>query len=131
MNNLFPNTNGHISPPKTTTARKLIIFSGGSAANNLVDVFNEVINNNACSLTYLIPISDNGGSSSELIRVFGGPGIGDIRSKQLFSCWQLTKSLLCPHGVWRGLFLAYIKCLSFLDCVAAKYHSVRSICSVS
>ena len=84
MNNLFPNTNGHISPPKTTTTRKLIIFSGGSAANNLVDVFNEVINNNACSLTYLIPISDNGGSSSELIRVFGGPGIGDIRSKQLF-----------------------------------------------
>lgn len=29
----------------------------------------------------IIPISDNGGSSSELIRVFGGPGIGDIRSR--------------------------------------------------
>jgi hypothetical protein len=28
----------------------------------------------------IIPISDNGGSSSELIRVFGGPGIGDVRS---------------------------------------------------
>jgi hypothetical protein len=28
----------------------------------------------------VIPISDNGGSSSELIRVFGGPGIGDVRS---------------------------------------------------
>jgi hypothetical protein len=25
-------------------------------------------------LSYIIPISDNGGSSSELIRVFGGPG---------------------------------------------------------
>lgn len=32
-------------------------------------------------LSYVIPISDNGGSSSELIRVFGGPGIGDIRSR--------------------------------------------------
>ena len=26
------------------------------------------------TLSYVIPISDNGGSSSELIRVFGGPG---------------------------------------------------------
>lgn len=32
----------------------------------------------------IIPISDNGGSSSELIRVFGGPGIGDVRSECLF-----------------------------------------------
>jgi hypothetical protein len=32
------------------------------------------------SLSSIIPISDNGGSSSELIRVFGGPGIGDVRS---------------------------------------------------
>ena len=32
----------------------------------------------------IIPISDNGGSSSELIRVFGGPGIGDVRSECIF-----------------------------------------------
>ena len=63
------------------SGRKLIVFSGGSAANNLVDVFEEVTTNNGCSLTYVIPISDNGGSSSELIRVFGGPGIGDVRSR--------------------------------------------------
>ena len=60
--------------------RKVVVFSGGSAANSLVDVFNEVIERNNCALTYVIPISDNGGSSSELIRVFGGPGIGDVRS---------------------------------------------------
>jgi hypothetical protein len=60
--------------------RKIVVFSGGSAANSLVDVFNEVIEKNNCALTYAIPISDNGGSSSELIRVFGGPGIGDVRS---------------------------------------------------
>lgn len=73
--------NGEISQPTASATRKLAVFSGGSAANNVVDVFNQVIDNNACSLTYIIPISDNGGSSSELIRVFGGPGIGDVRSK--------------------------------------------------
>ncbi|OCK78005.1 UPF0052-domain-containing protein [Lepidopterella palustris CBS 459.81] len=59
----------------------LVVFSGGSAANNLVDVFNTVSEHKKCPLSYVIPISDNGGSSSELIRVFGGPGIGDVRSR--------------------------------------------------
>lgn len=61
--------------------RGLVVFSGGSAANNLVDVFSAVQESKQCSLSYIIPISDNGGSSSELIRIFGGPGIGDVRSK--------------------------------------------------
>ncbi|KAL3460379.1 hypothetical protein BJX64DRAFT_187498 [Aspergillus heterothallicus] len=61
--------------------RGLVVFSGGSAANNLVDVFSAVRENKDCSLSYIIPISDNGGSSSELIRIFGGPGIGDVRSR--------------------------------------------------
>lgn len=52
----------------------IVVFSGGSAANNLVDVFKTVRENKGCPLSYVIPISDNGGSSSELIRVFGGPG---------------------------------------------------------
>lgn len=59
----------------------IVVFSGGSAANNLVDVFKIVTETNQCPLSYVIPISDNGGSSSELIRVFGGPGIGDVRSR--------------------------------------------------
>lgn len=52
----------------------IVVFSGGSAANSLVDVFQAVRENKQCRLSYVIPISDNGGSSSELIRVFGGPG---------------------------------------------------------
>jgi 2-phospho-L-lactate transferase CofD len=63
--------------------RGIVVFSGGSAANNLVDVFSTVRESKDCPLSYVIPISDNGGSSSELIRVFGGPGIGDVRSKFL------------------------------------------------
>ncbi|KAF2453591.1 UPF0052 domain protein [Lineolata rhizophorae] len=67
-----------MNSPKT---RGVVVFSGGSAANSLVDVFNTLVEHKNCSLSYVIPISDNGGSSSELIRVFGGPGIGDVRSR--------------------------------------------------
>ena len=59
----------------------ITVFSGGSAANALVEVFEAVRDSKDCPLSYIIPISDNGGSSSELIRVFGGPGIGDVRSR--------------------------------------------------
>ncbi|KAL6884965.1 hypothetical protein HDV57DRAFT_406903 [Trichoderma longibrachiatum] len=59
----------------------IVVFSGGSAANSLVDVFEGVRRASAATLSYVIPISDNGGSTSEIIRVFGGPGIGDVRSR--------------------------------------------------
>lgn len=52
----------------------IVVFSGGSAANSLVEIFNQLREANNTSLSYVVPISDNGGSSSELIRVFGGPG---------------------------------------------------------
>ena len=45
----------------------------GTAANSLVDVFNKIVEKRKCQLNYVIPISDNGGSSSELIRFVGGP----------------------------------------------------------
>jgi len=60
--------------PNPSRQRGIVVFSGGSAANNLVDVFNN-ISSTSCPLSYVIPISDNGGSTSELIRVFGGPGM--------------------------------------------------------
>ncbi|GAB7345632.1 hypothetical protein MBLNU457_3927t1 [Dothideomycetes sp. NU457] len=62
-------------------SRGIVVFSGGSAANNLVDVFGDLASQQEASLSYVMPISDNGGSTSELIRVFGGPGIGDLRSR--------------------------------------------------
>ena len=66
----------------TTSPRGIVVFSGGSAANGLVDIFNELSQQQSASLSYIIPISDNGGSSSELIRVFGGPGM----------CWRPTSA---------------------------------------
>jgi len=68
---------------ETTSNRGIVVISGGSAANNLVDVFDALRESKDCLLSYIIPISDNGGSSSELIRIFGGPGIGDIRSERI------------------------------------------------
>ncbi len=83
--------------PANSSTRRIIIFSGGSAANSLVDTFNEVIESNNYSLSYVIPISDNGGSSSELIRVFGGPGIGDVRS-MLTLPLNLSFMYCCPSA---------------------------------
>ncbi|KAK2754535.1 hypothetical protein FQN54_006936 [Arachnomyces sp. PD_36] len=76
--------------------RGIVVFSGGSAANSLVDVFSTIRENKACPLSYIIPISDNGGSSSELIRIFGGPGIGDVRSRLVRLIPQ------CPAGSERA-----------------------------
>jgi hypothetical protein len=90
---LTPNDNTSTSTPQMTNgsgslkAKGIVVFSGGSAANNLVDVFKTVREDKKCPLSYVIPISDNGGSSSELIRVFGGPGTlpRNIRRTQILT----------------------------------------------
>lgn len=56
---------------------KISIIGGGTATNELVGMFSKL----SPQLTYVLPVSDNGGSTSELIRVIGGPAIGDIRSR--------------------------------------------------
>ncbi|KAF8203162.1 hypothetical protein BJ912DRAFT_943050 [Pholiota molesta] len=50
-----------------------VLISGGTGGNAICSAFV-----NAC---YILPVSDDGGSSSEIIRVLGGPSIGDIRSR--------------------------------------------------
>jgi hypothetical protein len=69
-----PNRSGAATPSPAAPRSGIVVFSGGSAANNLVEISNQVREANDTTLSYVIPISDNGGSSSELIRVFGGPG---------------------------------------------------------
>lgn len=56
---------------------KIVVLSGGTATNDLVSIFNSL----SSQINYVLPISDNGGSTSEIIRVIGGPAIGDIRSR--------------------------------------------------
>lgn len=56
---------------------KIAVLSGGTATNDLTDLFNNLSE----SVSYILPILDNGGSTSEMIRVLGGPAIGDIRAR--------------------------------------------------
>jgi hypothetical protein len=48
---------------------KFLVVSGGTGGNAICSAFD-----NAC---YVLPVSDDGGSSSEIIRVLGGPSIGE------------------------------------------------------
>ncbi|KAF8746251.1 hypothetical protein AX14_000049 [Amanita brunnescens Koide BX004] len=50
-----------------------IVISGGTGGNAICPAFTNA--------SYALPVSDDGGSSSEIIRVLGGPSIGDIRSR--------------------------------------------------
>ncbi|WWC62530.1 uncharacterized protein I303_105126 [Kwoniella dejecticola CBS 10117] len=51
-----------------------LIISGGTGANSIASAFGN-------SPAFVLPVSDDGGSSSEILRCFGGPSIGDIRSR--------------------------------------------------
>ena len=46
-----------------------VVISGGTGCNSICPAFGQ----SAC---YILPVSDDGGSSSEIIRVLGGPSIG-------------------------------------------------------
>lgn len=59
----------------------IVVFSGGTATNILTPCFSEISIAKNHELSYILPISDNGGSTSEILRVLGGPAIGDIRSR--------------------------------------------------
>ncbi|PFH54681.1 hypothetical protein AMATHDRAFT_134612 [Amanita thiersii Skay4041] len=50
-----------------------IVISGGTGGNAICSAFKDA--------SYVLPVSDDGGSSSEIIRVLGGPSIGDVRSR--------------------------------------------------
>ena len=52
---------------------KFLFFSGGTALNAIAPIFRTFTDS-----VYVLPISDNGGSSSVIMDVIGGPSIGDI-----------------------------------------------------
>lgn len=59
----------------------VVVLSGGTATNSLTSCFSQISVSENRELTYILPISDNGGSTSEILRVVGGPAIGDIRAR--------------------------------------------------
>ncbi|KAJ8906805.1 hypothetical protein NDN08_003291 [Rhodosorus marinus] len=63
--------------------RRLVIFSGGTAFNSCARLMRE---ESLLKVSYVLPVSDDGGSTSEIIKCLGGPAVGDIRSR----CVQLS-----------------------------------------
>ncbi|KAI8610469.1 hypothetical protein BC830DRAFT_1145600 [Chytriomyces sp. MP71] len=77
--------------------RSAVVFSGGSGFSPFVDMLQVRPSRSLLDLvvnvpflqgltnrvSYVMPVSDDGGSTSEIVRVLGGPGIGDIRSRLL------------------------------------------------
>jgi hypothetical protein len=60
---------GQLGTPLVEANRaSFLVISGGTGGNAICSAFG-----NAC---YVLPVSDDGGSSSEIIRVLGGPSVG-------------------------------------------------------
>ncbi|KAG8807245.1 hypothetical protein FRC17_004558 [Serendipita sp. 399] len=68
-------TSTYIQRGGVISAGTFIVLSGGSGCNAFCSAFPQ---NQTC---YVLPVTDDGGSSSEIIRVIGGPSIGDVRSR--------------------------------------------------
>ncbi|PWA56025.1 maternal effect embryo arrest 18 [Artemisia annua] len=80
---LFMNSlNIHHSPTAAATTSNqpsLLVFSGGTAFNGVVEELKKL----TTSVAHVLPVSDDGGSTAEIVRVLGGPAVGDIRSRCL------------------------------------------------
>lgn len=63
-------TSLQLEPSNSSDEPSFLVISGGTGGNAICSAFT-----NAC---YVLPVSDDGGSSSEIIRVLGGPSIGDV-----------------------------------------------------
>ncbi|GAX77344.1 hypothetical protein CEUSTIGMA_g4790.t1 [Chlamydomonas eustigma] len=57
----------------------LVVFSGGTAFNVVAGRLRQFTDR----VAYILPVSDDGGSTAEIVRVLGGPAVGDIRSRCL------------------------------------------------
>jgi len=56
-----------------------VVISGGTGGNAICSAFGN-------AAAYVLPVSDDGGSSSEIIRVLGGPSIGNFLSSPPCQC---------------------------------------------
>lgn len=61
------------------TEPSLVVFSGGTAFNSVASDVKKL----TTKVSYVLPVSDDGGSTAEIVRVLGGPAVGDIRSRCL------------------------------------------------
>lgn len=68
-----------VRAPQGKEKPSLVVFSGGTAFNSVA----EHLSNYTTRVSHVLPVSDDGGSTAEIVRVLGGPAVGDIRSRCL------------------------------------------------
>ncbi|KAK7246371.1 hypothetical protein RIF29_41239 [Crotalaria pallida] len=73
----------------------LLVFSGGTAFNGVI----EELKNFTTRVAHVLPVSDDGGSTAEIVRVLGGPAVGDIRSRCLRLSDQSTAEALAVRNL--------------------------------
>ena len=85
---------GGVADPQTQAPPEpgIVVFSGGTAFNSVAGHFPAL----TTRVTHVLPVSDDGGSTAEIVRVLGGPAVGDIRSR----CLRLAGALLGGCGGW-------------------------------
>lgn len=66
-------TRGRTSLDEVSPTLSIIMISGGTGGNCFATPTKNCM--------HVLPISDDGGSSREILRVLGGPSVGDIRSR--------------------------------------------------
>eukprot|EP00268_Persea_americana_P007678 TRINITY_DN1291_c0_g1_i20.p1 TRINITY_DN1291_c0_g1~~TRINITY_DN1291_c0_g1_i20.p1 ORF type:complete len:246 (+),score=47.72 TRINITY_DN1291_c0_g1_i20:427-1164(+) len=107
----------------------LLVFSGGTAFNGVVEELKKL----TTRVAHVLPVSDDGGSTAEIVRVLGGPAVGDIRSRCLRLSDESTAEALAVkrllghrlpidalqaksewydivegnHSLWKGVSLPY------------------------
>lgn len=103
---------------------RISVISGGTATNSLVSLYSSLSDD----ISYILPISDNGGSTSELIRVVGGPAIGDIRSRasRLIPSTQKQLHDLFGHRLPDNDSLARIEWGQIIDGTHKLWESIES-----
>ncbi|CAK9148152.1 unnamed protein product [Ilex paraguariensis] len=79
-----------LSPSPSPNQPFLLVFSGGTAFNGVVEELKKL----TIRVAHVLPVSDDGGSTAEIVRVLGGPAVGDIRSRCLRLSDQSTLEAL-------------------------------------
>ncbi|KAL4563291.1 hypothetical protein LXL04_027331 [Taraxacum kok-saghyz] len=88
-------TNIHRSTPPTSFQPSVLVFSGGTAFNGVVEELKKL----TTCVAHVLPVSDDGGSTAEIVRVLGGPAVGDIRSRCLRLSDQSTSEALAVRNL--------------------------------
>lgn len=72
----------------------LVVFSGGTAFNSISSSLHKYTPH----VAHILPVSDDGGSTAEIVRVLGGPAVGDIRSRCIRWRIQSSETLTSPSS---------------------------------